>query len=236
MRIAHLTNIGQVRNKNQDRYLIDEARGLFVICDGMGGHKAGEVAAQIGIDTLAQFFANKEETSPADDLVSAILEANRLIYLQGRKYEELRDMGTTITVALIRGEFLYVASVGDSSLFVINESGINKITEDHTLAEELVREGLLSARSHSVNRYRHVLTRALGMEETVMVDLRSVVIKEGDYIVMSSDGLTDLVEPEEIERIVKTHENLDLAAERLVDLAMERGGHDNITVILIQMT
>ncbi|MGE5404998.1 MAG: Stp1/IreP family PP2C-type Ser/Thr phosphatase [Candidatus Saccharibacteria bacterium] len=233
MQAASITNIGQVRRQNQDRYLVDLEKGLFVVCDGMGGHKAGEVAAQIGVDTIARVFLEMDGEAPDTVLLTAIFEANKRIYRQGQDFEEYRDMGTTITAALFRDGNMYVASVGDTSLFLINQNEIKKITEDHTLAEKLIQEGLLDEKERSRHRYRHVLIRALGIQESVAIDLNTMQPQSGDYVLISSDGLTDLVEPDEIRDIVLKNSDLNEALEKMLDLALDRGGHDNITMILI---
>ncbi|MGE5416932.1 MAG: Stp1/IreP family PP2C-type Ser/Thr phosphatase [Acidobacteriota bacterium] len=233
MQAASITNIGQVRRQNQDRYLVDLETGLFVVCDGMGGHKAGEVAAQIGVDTMARVFLDMDSEAPDTVLLTAIFEANKRIYSQGQESEDYRDMGTTITAALFREGTMYVASVGDSSLFLINQTEIKKVTEDHTLAEKLIQEGLLDEKERSRHRYRHVLIRALGIQESVAVDLNTLQPQNGDFVLIASDGLTDLVEAHEIKEMVLNSADLDEALEKMLDLALDRGGHDNITMILI---
>ncbi len=230
---AALSHIGHVRKQNQDRYLVDETRGLFVLCDGMGGHKAGEVAAQMAVDAFAGGFMLLDDESPHAALTRTILEANRNIFNKGHESVEYSDMGTTITACLVDGQTLYVASIGDSPMFVVNSSGIEKITVDHTLAQKLYQEGFLEESEVNTNKYRHVLTRALGIEELVEVDCRTRTLNQGDHILMSTDGLTDLVEPQEIWEVVINEPDPETALSRLLGFALDRGGHDNITMILI---
>lgn len=234
MEAAVLTDIGLVRKQNQDRYLVDVNRGLFVICDGMGGHRAGEVAAEMAVNTVNECFVPTGE-APEVALVRAILEANRRILLRGQEKEEYYNMGTTITAAYICGRELYVASVGDSRLYIINESGIDKVTNDHTLAEKLFQEGLVGENGQGRQLYRHILTRALGLEEGLEVDLHKRELKEGDLILLTSDGLTDLVEEEEIKSFALSENDLKEALNRMLKLALARGGYDNITMILARV-
>jgi serine/threonine protein phosphatase PrpC len=233
MQVAALSDIGKIRNLNQDRFLVDFARGLLVVCDGMGGHKAGEVAAQMAIDTINTEFRCGEADSPLDALTRVILEANRRIYRKGRQSAECEDMGTTITAACLRGNHLYVANIGDSSLYIIRQQEIVKVTADHTLAEKLYQEGLLNEADRANKKYSHVLTRALGVDETVEADCYECDLQPGDYVFLATDGLTDLVEPEEIMYVVTSEQLLDPALARLLQLALDRGGHDNITMILL---
>lgn len=230
---AVLSHIGHVRKQNQDRYLVDDTRGLFVLCDGMGGHKAGEVAAQMAVDTFTGSFTLLESESHHMALTRTIQEANRSIFSKGHESEEYLDMGTTITACLVDGETLYVASIGDSPMFILNNSGIEKVTVDHTLAQKLYQEGFLEESEVNTNKYRHVLTRALGIEELVEVDCRTRILNQDDYVLISTDGLTDLVEPLEIWDVVINEPNLNTALERLLSYALDRGGHDNVTMILI---
>lgn len=230
---AALSHIGHVRKQNQDRFLVDDARGLFVLCDGMGGHKAGEVAAQMAVDMFTSDLKRLDSESPHAILTRTILEANQNIYRKGRETEAYADMGTTVTACIIENQVLYVASIGDSPMFVINQKGIEKITVDHTLAQKLYQEGFLNETEVNTNKYRHVLTRALGIEENVEVDCRTRTLTTGDQVLISTDGLTDLVEPSEIWEIIISEPNLDAALHNLQDIALDRGGHDNITMILI---
>lgn len=232
MRAVALTDIGKVREQNQDRYLIDINRGLFAVCDGMGGHKSGDVAAQMAVDTLAaEFFPGEGETQQAA-LIRIILAANNRIFLKSRQVEECSNMGTTITVALIQGLDLFTASVGDSSLFIIRSNHIEKVTTDHTLAEKLYQEGFLGKRELS-GPYSHVLTRALGVEETVEVDCYTRRLEPGDFVFLASDGLTSLIGSEEIKETILQGQEMRPALEKLLEIALARGGHDNITMVLI---
>ncbi|NLV15860.1 MAG: Stp1/IreP family PP2C-type Ser/Thr phosphatase [Syntrophomonadaceae bacterium] len=233
MRAIVLSDIGRIRRQNQDRFLVDEKRGLFVVCDGMGGHKAGEVAAQIAIDTIWARIDLLDEVHPHQFLSDSIMEANRQIYSMARQNEEFSDMGTTITAAIIKEMILYVGHIGDSSLYLIREDGPQKLTRDHTMTERMLREGLLSEDEIKSNRYRHILTRALGVEDQVEIDLFTSNLQYEDKLILTTDGLTDLVEPWEIWDKFEQESDIDRALSGLMTIAYERGGHDNITMIAV---
>lgn len=235
VRVTSITNTGLVRQDNQDRYLIDEMRGLFVVCDGMGGHKAGDVAAQLAIDTLNEDFQPDDNETPCDCLVRCIKDANQRIFMKAKESKEYSDMGTTITAAVIRGMSLDIASIGDSSLFIIDGDQVQKVTEDHTLAQQLYHEGFLRAEQLSKYQYRHVLTRALGIEEEVEVDCYSRELSPGNQVIITTDGLTDMVSPDEIPKIISNITEPADAAAVLMQTALDRGGFDNITIILISL-
>ncbi len=230
-----MSNIGRVRRQNQDRFLVDLNRGLFVVCDGMGGHKAGEVAAQMAIDIIHGDLDELENLHPLSFLTASITKANQSIFSRGRQSEEYSDMGTTITAAIVKNMKLYTAHIGDSSLFVIHPDGVQKITQDHTLAEEMLREGIINNNETGTNRYRHILTRALGTEESVEIDCFTNQLNPEDRLFMATDGVTDLIEPSEVWEITAREPDLDQALHRLLQLALDRGGHDNVTMILVAL-
>lgn len=226
-----VSHTGLVRSKNQDRYLVAPERHLFVVCDGMGGHKGGEVAASLAIDVIDMSYGHGID--PITGLRNAIDTANRLIFTKGGQIPEYHEMGTTLTAAVIDNNRLYVAHVGDSSLYLIKEHCIEKITRDHTLAQQMVDDGILGSAEAKNHSFSHVLTRALGVVSSVDIDFYCNEVREGDYILLATDGLTDLVEDEEILGVVRRSR---MEAHRvLVRIALERGGHDNLTVILIQV-
>lgn len=231
MQVVVASDTGLVRSQNQDRYLVAPDRKLFVVCDGMGGHKGGEVAASLAIDVVDITYAVTSE--PLSALQKSIETANQVIYSRGQKIPDYQEMGTTVTAAVIEEESLYVAHVGDSSLYLIGNNQIKKITRDHTLAQKMADEGLLYPEEVKRHQFSHVLTRALGVASTVKIDFCCHEIEEGNFILLATDGLTDLVEDEEIMEIVRYYHMQ--AHDALIRLALERGGHDNVTIILIQV-
>ena len=235
MRVVAITDIGLKRKRNEDRYLMDTKRQLFVVCDGMGGHKGGDVASTLAVDTLNDSFDAKEEKDISSSLLQSVEKANALIWKMGQADSELHEMGTTITAAVIYDDHLYIAHVGDSSLFIIRDQSIHKVSQDHTLAEQMIRDGLMKREDEHLNRYHHVLTRALGVDQKIEVDLYTEKILTGDQILLCTDGLTDLLEEQEIAQRVQMHEYPEEVVEELVTQALDKGGHDNITIILISV-
>ena len=202
----------------------------------MGGHNAGDVAAQMAIDIIHGDLDDLDNQHPLNFLATSILKANQSIYSKGRHFKEYSGMGTTITAAIVRNMMLYTAHIGDSSLFVVRPDGWEKITQDHTLAEEMLREGLINDNDISTNRYRHILTRALGIEESVEIDCFTNELHLEDRLFMATDGVTDLIKPVEVWEAVTQEHDLEHALQRLLHLALDRGGHDNVTMILIALS
>lgn len=231
MRVAAISDVGLVRAKNEDRFLARPKRGLFAVCDGMGGHKGGEVAAALAIDVIDIGYG--ESKDPFSSLASCIETANQLIFTIGSRVPEYRDMGTTLTAAVIRDNRLWVAHIGDSSLYCISEGSIQKITHDHTLAQKMVDQGLMAPAESKKHPFSHILTRALGMGVAVEADYICSPLQKGDYILLATDGLTDLVEDQEIQALIDRF-GIDSHL-HMVRTALERGGHDNITVVLVQV-
>lgn len=227
-----ISEIGLIRKNNEDSFLIDNDRGLFVVCDGMGGHNGGEVASSMAVGIVGRNVIYKTGEEAIQSLKSAIEKANREIWLKGRAEPELLNMGTTIIAVAIVGQQLIAGNVGDSSLYLIRSKQIYKITRDHTLAESMVNDGLLKPEDIRNSGYNHILTRAIGIEENVEIDFFTHELLSGDYILLCSDGLTDLIDQDDI-LTVTTGKNIEEAAQGLVQLALDRGGHDNITTVLV---
>lgn len=232
------TDTGKKRNINQDYVFTSETPvgklpNLFLVADGMGGHKAGDYASRVTVETMIRIVEEEtEEASPEELFQKAISGANSLIYEQASKEESLEGMGTTVVAAVCEGSRLYVANVGDSRLYVIHDE-ITQITIDHSLVEEMVRRGTIGkveARNHPD---KNIITRAVGVNSQVEVDLFRVELMPGDLILMCSDGLTNMLEDEEIRMIVKRGRDLVEMVQNLVDAANRNGGTDNISVVLI---
>lgn len=235
MKSAGITDIGLHRKRNEDNYFIDKEQGLFIVCDGMGGHKGGHVASSMAVQIIREnlFFDSIEEIVPV--LGNVVQKANREINETGNSNEALREMGTTATIAVIRDKDLIVAHVGDSSLYLYSEGILKKITRDHTLAEQMLTDGILKNDDSLVHSYNHILTRAVGVESTVAVDIFREQIKPGDWILICTDGLTDLVSDSEIASFLKSANDPEATARSLVDTAITKGGYDNITIVLISI-
>ncbi len=235
MKVAGVTDIGLHRKRNEDQYYIDADRGIFLVCDGMGGHKGGNVASQMAVETMRQnlYWDGTDDIVPR--LLNAVKLANKAIYDKGQSDEALYEMGTTLTAAVIINGSLVIAHVGDSSLFLYQEGELRKITRDHTLAEQMLYDGLLMQEDIQANVYNHVLTRAVGVENQVEVDIYQQEVAKGDWILLTTDGLTDLVTDREISEYLGSASDPQATARALVDLALGKGGYDNITIVLLSV-
>lgn len=234
MKVVGISDTGLVRENNEDAFLIDEDRGFFLVCDGMGGHRGGEVASQMAVEAISQRMEGFTSANAQQQLVQSIDKANRAILKAGLANEDLFEMGTTVTAVLVRDGHFTVANVGDSGVFLIRSGSIRKVTRDHTLAEEMLSNGVLKPEEMRDNAYNHILTRALGINEDIEIDLFDEEILSGDIVLMCSDGLTDMLTPEEILTIVQAHsQDLEYAAQQLLREALAKGGFDNITIVLI---
>jgi protein phosphatase len=240
-----LTDVGQRREQNQDALLIDEPLGLFVVADGMGGHAGGGTASRIAVETIrkAILLAREEEPAlfgsgaegeenPLPDLLGhAVEQACAAIFEASQADTELAGMGTTVTAVLVDGHSAFVAHVGDSRAYLLRAGHIYQVTQDHSLVAEQLRSGVITEEDARNSRYKNIITRSVGFEREVLVDLMGLELEAGDAIVSCSDGLTNLVDDQEILSLVE--EAGTDAVERLVDLANERGGDDNITVAMV---
>jgi len=239
MDIAYISDIGLLRKRNEDHYLVMDKYGLFIVCDGMGGHKGGEIASTLAVENIEEYMltlsANSLWEDPISILNAAICKANHLIWLQGQDNPEWHEMGTTITAAVINKKQLSVANVGDSSLYMFRNGKLKKITRDHTLAEKMVADGLLKNEDKKNSGYNHILTRALGAQEDVLIDNFEHRLYAGDLVLLCSDGLTDMLENNEIESILNQNDNLENSINTLLEAALKKGGYDNITIILLRI-
>ena len=233
-----ITNIGRKRKINQDYvYSSEKAIGcldnLFLVADGMGGHNAGDYASRITVETIAEQVADATGDDPKQIFDGAIRVANKLVRNQAATIPELEGMGTTIVAATCKGDVLYVANVGDSRLYVVNHLEIRQVTRDHSWVEEMVQRGGIGREEARNHPKKSIITRAIGAEDTIQVDFFTVQLREGDKILMCTDGLTNMLEDEEIRMILEGARDMVEQAETLVEAANERGGVDNISVVLI---
>lgn len=233
-----ITNIGIRRKLNQDFvYTSEQPVGnlpnLFIVADGMGGHNAGDYASKVTVETMVEKIGASSETESTRILEEAIRTANELIRRRASESADLEGMGTTVVAATLDGDRLCVANVGDSRLYVANHKEIRQITKDHSWVEEMVRRGGLGREEARNHPDKNIITRAVGADDEIKVDFFSVQLKEGDLILMCTDGLTNMLEDEEIRMILDGARDMVEKAEELVAAANERGGRDNISVILI---
>lgn len=239
-----ISNCGRERSRNEDSYLVRLAgdKAVLAVADGMGGHVAGDVASSLAVAVVERFWEEKmaglpEPSGSNGKAVAAIVanliqEANRQVYERAAADPAFQGMGTTLTVGFLEKGRLVVGHVGDSRAYLLEAGGIRLLTADHSLLEQMIQEGLIAPEEAQRHPQRHILTRALGTTPDVTVDLVEQELSDGAILLFCTDGLTSLVRDEELLAILREETDLQSAASRLVDLANERGGHDNITVVL----
>jgi protein phosphatase len=235
LRSGSATDVGRVRTINQDLPLVRP--NLYAVADGMGGHVGGEVAARVAVETLDQAF---ERAPTVSGLRQAFSEANAAVWYESQANTDLRGMGTTLTALALVGdgdghEQLALANVGDSRAYVFSHGELVQITDDHSLAEERMRQGEMTEAEAAVHPQRHILTRALGVSSDVEADMWELHLRTGDRVLLCSDGLSNEVDMDEIADVLAAVASPEEAARRLVDVANEHGGADNITVIVVDV-
>ena len=248
IRYAAKTDVGMKRTHNEDYFSLVEQDQLFLVADGMGGHASGEVASKMAADTIQEFFARSQDddiTWPykmdrqlsfvENRLVVGVKMANQRIHEAANKDLRLKGMGTTVVGGQIVGQKLYIAHVGDSRCYRIRGGKIQQMTRDHSLLEDYkdAKPGM-SDEEQKKFPHRNVITRALGMRETVQVDVHAQDIEGGDVFVFCSDGLSGMIEDDVILKTVVEHPDLEQAVSALVDAANQAGGTDNVTVLALQ--
>lgn len=229
--------MGMLRELNEDNCMSCsiEIGNLFMVADGMGGHNAGEVASSIAVKCISEFICDRvsQNDSAVDEIIrEAIVKANRDIYEESIKNSAYSGMGTTITVVVAEESMLHIGHVGDSRAYVLKDGKIHKITNDHSLVAELVKSGTITEDEAERHPQKNIITRALGIEDTVEVDIETAVINAGDIVILCSDGLSNMLHDEEMQQIVLESQDMESAARNLIDEANKRGGYDNITVVL----
>jgi protein phosphatase len=249
VQVAGKSDLGCVRTNNEDNFGYDTRFGIFVVCDGMGGQAAGEVASKIGVDTILEYFRKVGTTGKypiegeplegvserANALASAIRLANKTIFHAASKNAGHAGMGSTVVAALVKGNFLSIAHVGDSRIYLIRKDSIQQLTNDHSLVMEQVRRGLITPEEAEKSNMQNIIIRALGSEETVEADVDDMVGQPGDILLLACDGLTKYVKDKMLLEIVKNAPTLQVACERLIQAAKDAGGDDNITCILVRV-
>ena len=238
MQTQALTDIGRRRQINQD-YIFSSPEpvgafpNLFILADGMGGHKSGDFASKYLTETMVGYISQNKNEDIIKVFKSAIGMSNTLVYEKSHSDPELNGMGSTLVAAVIRDGMLTVANVGDSRLYIIRD-GITQVTKDHSYVEEQVANGNMVRFSEEYNKKKKYITRAVGIEDSVKADYFEVDLIKNDYVLLCSDGLTNMVDDDAIFAIISGHGSLQYKAHTLIDAANENGGNDNIAVILIK--
>ena len=233
-----ITDIGRKRKVNQDYiYTSEEPVGnlpnVFIVADGMGGHNAGDYASKVTVETMLAEMQSSFEKNPTLIFRRAIEEANEVIRRRADEDKKLEGMGTTVVAATISNQMMYFANVGDSRLYLINQ-GIQQLTKDHSLVEEMVRLGGIKPEEAKHHPDKNIITRAIGAKADVEVDFYEHRLKRGDIILMCTDGLSNMVEDEELFHIVQGGRDIVESGQALIEAAKENGGTDNIGVVLIE--
>jgi PPM family protein phosphatase len=222
------TDKGQVREGNEDAYLVEPP--LYAVADGMGGHRGGEVASQLALETIADLF-RKGDVPLADQ----VRQANRAVFERSGADRAVAGMGTTLTAALVQGDLAHLLHVGDSRAYLLRAGTLRQLTEDHTLVNRMVKAGEITPEEAEVHPHRNVITRSLGTEADVDVDEQDVGLLDGDRLLLCSDGLTGMLSEAQIQAILEATTSAQEAADRLVRAANRAGGVDNITVVVLDV-
>jgi PPM family protein phosphatase len=241
MRTAGRSDIGRIRSVNEDRAVIlPESNGMVVavVADGMGGHQAGDIASQMAIEKIQDELSRlPDNATPEERMIAvklAVEAANQDVYRHASEREQFHGMGTTVVVTVATPDCLVIGHIGDSRAYLAEEERFIQLTEDHSLVNELVRSGQITMEEAHHHPRRNVLTRALGTETRVLVDVHVFEWRDGDIVLMCSDGLSGLVEGDLLYRILRSEGTLEDKVNRLVEKALDAGGDDNITVVLIE--
>jgi serine/threonine protein phosphatase PrpC len=242
-----LSDVGRKRASNEDAFFIDDALGLYVVADGMGGHAAGEVASQEAVETVFGMVKRGHHelralVEPLDDaavraacrlMESAVQAATYMVFSMAEMDRKKSGMGTTISAMLVLGAYAVTAQVGDSRIYRIAEGNVEQLTEDHTLIAWQLKQGLITTEEAKTSPHRNVITRAVGNRDYVEVDTRLIALEKGDRFLLCSDGLHGYLKEADVAPVVKLRGKA--AVKRFIDLANERGGKDNITAVLVEL-
>lgn len=243
LEVVGRSDVGRVRPSNEDSFGFDLRQGVFVVCDGMGGHAAGEVASKIAVDTVLSYFRDKEPLAADASLVDAPLgakmlsdavnKANETILEYAAGHATASGMGTTLVAArFVDGKFT-IAHVGDSRIYLLRGGSLLQLTEDHSLVMEQVRRGILTVEEARKSSAQHIITRALGTEDNSPPDLAEFPAEEGDILLLTTDGVLRHLEDDQIQNILSHTTPLQTVCDKLIEAALEAGGEDNATCLLI---
>lgn len=243
MKATFLTDRGQVRNFNEDSggiFYNQENQLLAIIADGMGGHQAGDVASKMAVDIVQKLWSETEGIQSPEDAeswISNILnEINIAIFNESTENEEYKGMGTTAVLALCTQEFVTIGHIGDSRCYINNDNGFQQLTEDHSLVNELVKTGQITTEDAEHHPRKNIVLKALGTEQSVHADIKSLSWEKSNRLLLCSDGLTDKISNDELEVYMNSEKNLLTIGKTMIEIANERGGEDNISLIIIDQS
>ncbi len=239
MKAFALTDVGKNRVTNQDYvYCKSDAVGnlpnVFIVADGMGGHKAGDIASVTAVDAVLKSIEQSQKTDVISIMEEAVREANKTLYEKSKSNEEWAGMGTTLVLATVVDSTIFVANIGDSRLYLIDD-GIHQITRDHSYVEEMVSIGEIDKSEARTHSKKNIITRAIGVEEETHADFFEVQFKKGDKLLMCSDGLTNMIEDNDILSVIAGNNDIESMVHKLIDLANDSGGKDNIAVLIAEL-
>lgn len=241
--VAGRTDVGTVRTNNEDSFAYDTSRGIFVVCDGMGGHAAGEHASRIAVESILDYFLQPRElvghvfegvSERANALAGALQLANQAIRKEAAENPDRTGMGTTVVAVCVEGNLFSVAHIGDSRAYLLRSGMLQQLTLDHSLVTEQVNLGFVTAEEAANSDMQNVITRSLGIEDSAEPDLADHGLAEGDFLLLCCDGLSRYVPDKRMIEIIERAESLDAACEQLIETAKTLGSDDNITCILIR--
>jgi len=241
MKAVFMIDQGKVRQHNEDNggiYVNSKGQRLAIVADGMGGHRAGDVASEMTLTSLKGFWDQTDDFQTAEEaegwLRKHIAEVNTILYEHSKENEQCEGMGTTVVAAICTDRFATIANIGDSRCYILNESGFQQLTEDHSLVNELVRSGQITKEDAEHHPRKNVLLRALGTEAAVEMDIKTITFEEGDLLLLCSDGLSNKVAVAEMIEILKSGRTLEEKASVLIEQANNNGGEDNITLVIAE--
>ena len=239
MKTFSLTDVGRVRESNQDYVYTSESPvgnlpNLFIVADGMGGHNAGDFASKYTVEQIVAYIEKAPMTSPVDLIRGAVTKANGSLMAQAKSDTNLSGMGTTVVIATIVGDSMYVANVGDSRLYLLRDD-LKQITRDHSLVQEMVRMGEMDASEAKFHPDKNIITRAVGAIEELEIDFFEEHVQSGDLVLMCTDGLSNMVDDTDMRQIIQTGRDVVEKVQHLVEAANRGGGKDNITVAIVEV-
>lgn len=240
---VYKSDVGRVRSHNEDSMFIhapDEELVAVVVADGMGGHKAGDVASQLAAKVMEEQLVQIKAEHTLDELKTILVEsvqlANERILQKSRENASMSGMGTTLVVAIIKGQHLLIGNIGDSRAYLMNDEKCEQLTQDHSFVNELLHMGEITEKEAMAHPQKNVIVRAVGIDDEVKPDVTVHTWAENDYLLVCTDGLTDMVSDEEIHSVIKKEDQMERKADQLIQLALDAGGVDNISLALVKRT